>query len=390
MIISESEEKKAPGSDRKNPATVVIKQRYALTHSSSTKQVYHVSLDLQNTSFSFKVGDSIGIFPQNDPSDIEYLLSAMHAQGDEIIIEPRSQESMSIRHFLSHKANLVRLTSGFLKLYAEALPIQKKSELHTLLQPENKSQLTQYIGSHEVVDFLRHYPEARVPLQELCAQFSPLLPRFYSVASSPSLAPREVHLTVALTVYSHRAQMRYGVASRFLCHLAEENNTPVPVYVQPAHHFTLPTDDHAPIIMVGPGTGVAPFRAFMQERIHRQAKGKNWLFFGDRHRLSDYYYRDFWEDLSARGTLKLHVAFSRDQEHKIYVQHMMRDSAQELFAWLEEGASFYVCGDANRMAKDVDAMLHAIVQEQGAMSADSAKAYIKSLRANKRYLADVY
>ncbi len=390
MIISESEEKKTPGSDRKNPAIVVIKQRYALTHYSSTKQVYHVSLDLQNASFPFKVGDSLGIFPQNDPNDIEQILSAMHAQGDESIVEPRSLESMSVRHFLRHKANLVRLTSGFLKMYEEAVPIQNKSKLHALLQPENKSQLTQYLSSHEVIDFLRCYPEVRIPLQVLCAQFSPLLPRFYSIASSPSCVPSEVHLTVALTAYTHRDQMRYGIASRFLCHLAEENTTPILVYVQPAHHFTLPADDHAPIIMVGPGTGVAPFRAFMQERIHRQAKGKNWLFFGDRHRRSDYYYRDFWEDLSGRGILKLDAAFSRDQEHKIYVQHRMHHSAKEFFSWLEEGAYFYVCGDANRMAKDVDSMLHAIVQEQGAMSPESAKAYIKSLRANKRYLADVY
>lgn len=384
MIISESE-KKIAGSDRKNPATVVIKERYALTKAGSTKQVYHVTLDLKETSFPFKVGDSIAIFPQNDPQDVERMLAAMHAQGDERIVEPRSQEQMDVRRFLTYKANLVRLSSGFIKLYSP-----QKSELHALLLPENKSQLTQFIQEHETLDFLLAHRHMRVPLQELCAQFSPMLPRFYSVASSPALIPSEVHLTVALTAYPHRDAMRYGVASHFLCHLAQENHTPIPVYVQPAHHFTLPSDETTPIIMIGPGTGVAPFRAFLQERLHRGASGKNWLFFGDRHRASDYYYQEYWEDLASRGALKLDVAFSRDQEHKIYVQHMMHAQAQELFAWLEAGAHFYVCGDAHRMAKDVDSMLHTIVQSQGSMSPDSAKAYVKSLRANKRYLADVY
>jgi sulfite reductase (NADPH) flavoprotein alpha-component len=366
---------------------VVIKERYALTQKDSTKQVFHVSLDLQNAPLAFKVGDSIGIFPQNDPVEVEQLIAALHAQGDETIADPRSNETMSFHHFLTFKVNLSRLTSGLIKLFAQTTP---NAELQTLLLAENKPQLTQYLNTHEIIDFLHAHPDVRMDTQELCAHFSPLLPRFYSVASSPSSIPGEVHLTVALTKYTQRDRTRYGVASHFLCHLAQENHTPVPLYVQPAHHFTLPADDTIPIIMVGPGTGVAPFRAFMQERMHRSSPGKNWLFFGDRHRMSDYYYQEFWEDLSAKGILKLHTAFSRDQEHKIYVQHMMQSHAQELFAWLEAGAHFYVCGDAQRMAKDVEAMLHTIVQEQGNMTPENAKAYVKSLRATKRYLADVY
>ncbi len=387
MIISEAQEKKAPGSDRKNPVSVVIKERYALTEKSSTKQVYHVSLDLQNAPLSFKVGDSIGIFPQNDPHEVEQLIRAMQAHSDEIIADPRSNESMTLQHFLSYKANLSRLTSGFIKLFAQAAPY---AELQALLLVENKQGLTQYLSTHEIIDFLQNHKAPHIPLQEICAHFSPLLPRFYSVASSPSSIPGEVHLTVALTVYTHCDRTHYGVASHFLCHLAQENHTSIPVYVQPAHHFTLPADDNIPIIMVGPGTGVAPFRAFLQERRHRSATGKNWLFFGDRHRMSDYYYREFWEDLSAQGLLKLNTGFSRDQEHKIYVQHMMHAHAKELFEWLEAGAHFYVCGDAQRMAKDVEAMLHMIVQEQGAMTPENAKVYVKSLRTTKRYLADVY
>lgn len=381
MIISESQEKKALGLNRKHPATVVIKERYALTHPSSTKQVYHVSLDLQNAPLPFKVGDSIGIFPQNDPQEIKQLLTALQCQGDENIMDPRSNEPMSFAHFLTHKANLSRLTSGMISLVFQQ---------SALLLPENKADLMQYLATHEILDFLTEHPGYTSTPQELCSHFSPLLPRFYSVASSPYTQNNEVHLTVALTMYSHRERTRYGVASHFLCHLAQENQTPIPVYVQPAAHFTLPADDNAPIIMIGPGTGVAPFRGFMQERMHRSAKGKNWLFFGDRHSKSDYFYREFWEELSSQNLLRLNAAFSRDQEHKVYVQHMMQAHASELFTWLEEGAYFYVCGDAQRMAKDVDAMLHAIVQEHGGMTAENAKAYVKSLRTTKRYLADVY
>lgn len=387
MIISKSEEKKAPGSDRKNPIIVTIKERYALTKKESAKQVFHVVLDLQNAPISFRVGDSIGILPQNDPRDVEQLIVKLQTKSDTHIIDPRSQAPMSLQRFFSEKVNLTRLTSGLIKLYAQHTD---HPELHTLLLQENKQALMHYLNQYEVLDFLHAFPQVRVNPQDFCAQLSPLLPRFYSIASSPSLLHNELHLTVALTVYTHRNQERYGIASHFLCHLAQEKQTPIPIYVQPAHHFTLPSDDSIPLIMVGPGTGVAPFRAFLQERIHRGASGKHWLFFGDRHRISNYYYRDFWEELSTRGMLKLDVAFSRDQEHKIYVQHMMHTHAQELFAWLEKGAHFYVCGDALRMAKDVDAMLHTIVQEQGAMGSEHAKAYVKSLKAAKRYLTDVY
>lgn len=390
MIISEAE-KKIPGSDRKNPALAVIKERYALTKAGSTKQVYHISLDLKNAPLQFSVGDSLGIFPKNDPIHVEDLITAVRVDGDESILDPRSGDTITLRDFLSNKANLSRIPSSFLKLYHEqALAQGKASPLGHLLLPENKTQFSEFVNAHETLDIVRAYSETDIPIQDLCNQFSALLPRFYSVASSPLPIPNEVHLTVALTVYPFRDQRRYGVASHFLCHLANEDDTPIPVYVQKAHHFTLPKDDNIPIIMIGPGTGVAPFRAFLQERIHRQANGKNWLFFGDRHRTTDYYYQDFWESLSSNGLLTLSTGFSRDQEHKIYVQHMMQEHAQELFAWLESGAHLYVCGDAQRMAKDVEAMLHAIVQEQGSMDPEAAKAYVKSLRAQKRYVADVY
>jgi len=286
---------------------------------------------------------------------------------------------MTLAHFLFHKANLRQLTSSFLKPFPELKPLL-----------ENKEDLSNYLKQHEPYDVLRIVKDSRLDLQELCTLFSPLLPRFYSVASSPIFHPGEVHLTVAVTVYAVRDQQRYGVASRFLCHLAEVAKTPIPLYVQKAHHFSLPQSNHTPIIMVGPGTGIAPFRGFMQERLARRAKGKNWLIFGERHREHNYYYQPFWEDLLQQEFIQFDTAFSRDQEQKIYVQQRMQEKGKELFAWLQEGAHFYVCGDAQRMAKDVDTMLHHIVQKHGAMTQEAARAYIKMLKTEKRYLTDVY
>jgi len=370
--------------NRNNPATAVIKERFALTKPGSTKQVYHISLRIEQP-LTFRVGDSIAIFPQNEKEHVEAILEVLGASGNETITDPRSKEPMSLSAFLLFKANLRQLTSSFLKSYQHYFP---NPQLEALL--ENREKLSDYLKTHEPYDLLLAYKGFKLPLQELCALFSPLLPRFYSVASSPICHPEEVHLTVALTVYPWHEGQRYGVASRFLSHIAEIERTPIPIYVQKAPHFTLPQEDLTPIIMVGPGTGIAPFRGFMQERLARSAKGKNWLIFGERHKMHNYYYQEFWEELSSQGHLKLDTAFSRDQEEKIYVQHLMQTRGKELFAWLEEGAHFYVCGDAARMAKDVDAALHQIIQNQAALSPDAAKAYVKALKQTKRYLTDIY
>jgi sulfite reductase (NADPH) flavoprotein alpha-component len=377
--------------DRLHPIKSVIKERYPLTKTGSTKHTYHVSLDFNNAPIRFKVGDSIGIYPQNDPRLVQHLIEALKAQGDERIRDPRSGTDMTLWDFLSFKANLSRLTSSFLKLFYECeIMHDKKNNLHRLLQQENKPLLSQYLSTHDPLDLFKEYNNIQAPLQELCTQFGPLLPRFYSVASSLLVFKNEVHLTVALFTFSHQGEQRYGVGSHFLCNLAVINETEIPIYVQPAHYFTLPSDDNAPMIMVGPGTGVAPYRAFMQERLAKNAQGKNWLFFGERNRKTDYFYEEDWTQWTSQGNLKTDLAFSRDQPKKIYVQHRMYEKAKELWAWLEEGAYFYVCGDAHRMAKDVEAMLQKIVQEQGGMSEEAAKAYVKNLRSQKRYLTDVY
>jgi sulfite reductase (NADPH) flavoprotein alpha-component len=221
-------------------------------------------------------------------------------------------------------------------------------------------------------------------------QFAPLLPRFYSVASSPKTHPDEVHLTVALSTYDHHGELRYGVASHFLCHIAEENATAIPSYVQPTPHFTLPHNHEAHIIMIGPGTGVAPFRGFLHERLAHNAPGKNWLFFGERHRAFDFFYEEFWTSLVGQNKLRLDLAFSRDQEDKQYVQHRLTENGKELWSWLQEGAYLYLCGDADPMAKEVEATLLQIFKEHGNLAEADAKAYLKSMRHERRYLIDVY
>lgn len=371
--------------DRYNPFFAKIKERSLLTKPGSTKKTFHLVLDLKGAELVFKPGDSIGVFAHNDLLLVERFLQAMGKTGKEGVICPRTQESISLLEFLSKRANLAKLTSGFIKLVKEISPHEKK--LEGLL--ENREHLLGYCRQNDPLDFLEEFSHLSFPLDRLVAQFSPLLPRFYSVASSLKTYPGEVHLTVALTSFLHKGDVRYGVASHFLCNLATFS-TEVPIYVQPTPHFILPEEGRAPIIMVGPGTGVAPFRAFMQERRSTNAKGKNWLFFGERNRHLDFFYEDFWHDLCSQNKLRLDTAFSRDQKEKVYVQHKMIERGQLLWEWLQEGAYFYVCGEADPMAKEVEAALLHIIQQQGSLTEESAKNYIRGLRHEKRYLSDVY
>lgn len=367
---------------RHHPVFLRMKERKELTSGGieSAKQTFHISLDLAAAEISFEAGDSLGVFAQNDPTLVQHILQAMGVAPHTLVTDPRSQQPMSLLEFLTHKANLSRVTSSFLRLF----------HTENLLEEGNREALLQYLATHDPLDLFRSYKlNAGVSLQEVCAQFGPLLPRFYSVASSLVEHPSEVHLLVAVSTFTHSGEIRFGVASHFLCHLAQ-SETPIPVYVQPAPHFSLPQDPHTPIIMVGPGTGVAPFRAFLQERIARGAPGKNWLFFGEQHRAHHYFYQDFFEELVKNKQLELDLAFSRDQVEKIYVQHRMQEKGAQLWRWLQEGAYFYVCGDADKMAKDVEHALHLILQEHGGLNEEGARDYIRHMRKEKRYLADVY
>jgi sulfite reductase (NADPH) flavoprotein alpha-component len=380
-----------PVYNKQSPCLAKVKEKSLLTGPNSLKETYHISLDIKDTGLHFTPGDSLAIFPQNDPKLVLQALSFLGCPPEKNLVDPRSNIEMSALSYFSSKANLAKISSSLLKHLIE-LPIcpEKKLQLSYLLEPENKPLLTDFIAQNdliEVLSFLKHPPEF---LDPLLAHLSPLLPRFYSISSSLKTHTDEVHLLVALASYTYKEETRYGVASHFLCNLATPGLTEVPLYVQPSKHFKLPENPDSNIIMIGPGTGVAPYRAFLQERIAEEATGKNWLFFGGRYQASDFLYGDLWTKWRQEGKLHLSTSFSRDQEQKEYVQHALLNQSKEIFRWLEGGAYFYVCGDAQNMAKDVEAALISLIQKEGSFSPEETKAYFKALKASKRYLTDVY
>jgi sulfite reductase (NADPH) flavoprotein alpha-component len=362
--------------NKDNPFPAKIKERYLLNKAGSSKKTYHVTLDLSGSNIQYKAGDAVGIFPENHIDDINGILSALNLSGSEEVTDPRSSGIMTISHFLKTKANLTRIT----------LPLLKLTKNPALLGDENKEARADFIANHDLIELFEMYPPT-IPLQELTSYFSPMLPRFYSIASSPSVSPDSVDLLVATFSYKHGKKERQGIGSHFLCDLATMHQTSIYTYLHPTPHFTLPDDPNAPIIMIGPGTGVAPYRAFLQERHETNATGKNWLIFGERNRSTDYYYEAFFHSLEKKNFLKLDCAFSRDQKDKQYVQHLLLSQAEEVWSAIHEGAYLYICGDARHMAKDVTSALHSIVETHGKCD---PKAYIKNLRKEKRLLLDVY
>jgi len=368
--------------DRNNPLPVTLKNRYPLTQESSTKEIWHITLNMPEGSLEYHPGDSVGIYAQNDPALVAHLIDAMQARHEDPIVHKRSGKSMTLSQFLTHHANLSRLSSSFLKLVHANEGCER---IENLLS--DKANLRTFLAQNDPLFLLRDYAKTKLPLQELCDQFGPMLPRFYSVASSQKTQTNTLDLTVALFTWTQGSEKRYGVASHFLCHLATPGETPVPLFVQTANHFRLPSDHATDIIMIGPGTGIAPFRAFMQERAHHSASGKHLLFFGERSRKNDYLYEKEWADHS---NLHIHTAFSRDQDQKVYVQHRLEENASEIYQLLENGAHFYVCGDAKVMAKDVEKTLLQILSQEGSLTPESAKQRLKSLRKEGRYLLDIY
>jgi sulfite reductase (NADPH) flavoprotein alpha-component len=298
---------------------------------------------------------------------------------------------ISLREALTNRLALAKPTRKFVEtLAAKATAAADQAKLAVLLAPEGKDHLAGYLEDREFIDLLNEFPSAKLSPQELVDHLRKLMPRLYSIASSSKPYPYEVHLTVAVVRYETNHRSRVGVCSTFLSDRAELRSTPVPVFVSDSH-FGVPADGAKDIIMVGPGTGIAPFRAFMQERIATNATGRNWLFFGDQHKATDYLYEEEWVQWQAQGKLaRVDLAFSRDQLHKVYVQDRMRDQAAELWAWINGGAHFYVCGDAKRMAKDVDVTLHHVIATHGGMDPAAAAEYVKQMKRDKRYQRDVY
>ena len=360
------------GYTRKNPFAAKLIKSEKLTGEASNKDVRHVEIDLSGSGIHYEVGDALGLYATNCTELVDQLLG--HCDD----VEARHADSMSTRDLSAVTDELVELFQANVAATAEVQRLEK------LVEDDDQ------IDELDVLDFLQMFSETRVSADAIMEALPELNPRLYSIASSLKAHPDQVHLTVGKVTYQKNERLRKGVASTFLADRVQEGGS-VNVFVQKSHGFTIPADDSSPMIMVGPGTGIAPFLSFLQERSVRKASGDNWLFFGDQQAATDFLYQEQLEKWHREGLLnKLDTAFSRDQEEKIYVQDRMRENGAQLFQWLEAGGSFFVCGDASRMAKDVDKALHEIVQQQGALSVDDAKAYVKKLKAENRYCRDVY
>lgn len=378
--------KSEDGYSKRNPFSATIKRVVNLNAQGSEKDTRHVEISLHGSGLQYKVGDALGVIPHNDIEEADAIINALNLESSVVVNVPK-EGLMPLREALIHKLDISKITSSLLQWLVEKT---NNEELNALVQPDNKENYNKYVWGREILDVLNGLPRIDVSAQEFIENLKPLQPRLYSISSSPNAHPDEVHITVGVVQYESNGRVHHGICSGFLSRLVQEGST-VPVYISPSKNFGLPDDYNKPVIMVGPGTGIAPFRAFLEDRRLLGNAGKNWLFFGNPHQDSDFLYREEIETMMNEGVLtRLDTAFSRDQEQKVYVQNRMIERAEEIFDWLEEGGYFYVCGDAKRMAKDVHEALITIAQTAGGMSLEDAEGYIQRLQAEKRYQRDVY
>lgn len=370
--------------DKRNPFPATIIDNIPIVGRGSTKETRHIEFSLAGSGLRYEPGDALGIAASNDPAVVAALLEAL-ALAPDTPVEVKG-ESFPIGDALTHRFEITAATPRFLDYWAQ---LSDAAALRQLQQEDRSGERAVFLRTHHIVDIVRRFPVPGMAPQDLLTALRPLQPRLYSLASSLSAAPDEAHLTVAPVRYALHGEARSGVASGMLADRAEPDAT-LPVYIQSNAHFRLPGDD-APIIMIGAGTGVAPYRAFLQEREARDAGGKSWLFFGDRNFRTDFLYQTEWQGWLKDGTLsRMDVAFSRDGAEKTYVQHRMKEQARDLFAWLEEGAHVYVCGDAANLAPDVHQALIDIVASEARTGREAAEDYVRSLQADHRYQRDVY
>lgn len=382
----------APLYSRKNPFRAELVRHDRLTKQGSSKDTRHFVLSLAGSGLTYTPGDSLAAFGQNSPAVVEELLVWLGFSGDTLVTNPKG-EATTLREALQQDYIVNRANRKVLSGLAQTMPQgEQRNRLMEIL--DNSDLLCQYINTRDYVDILMDFDEAHFESPEsFLTQLSPVVPRLYSIASSLAAHPEEVHLCVAVVRYDTHGRPKKGLASGFLADHAEMFVKNIPVYVQESRTFRLPKDGATDIIMVGPGAGIAPFRAFIEQRVADGATGRNWLFFGEQRRATDFLYEQEWLGYRENGKLhRLDVAFSRDQDYKIYVQHRMLESGVELWDWLQNGAYFYVCGDAKHMAKDVHQALINIAQRHGGMSPEAAAEYVNVtlMKTQRRYLRDVY
>jgi sulfite reductase (NADPH) flavoprotein alpha-component len=385
-VIAEVKSGAASSVTRDNLALAPLVDKRDLTHSESSKTTLHLAFSIKDTGIIYEAGDACGVLPQNDLNLVAEILQTLKFNGNEQVICGKTGTT-TLHDALTHHLQITRLNR---KIVKEFVTLGNCTALLDLLAPAQQVHLDKYVYDRGLIDLLIEYPGVVQDPAELVAMLPKLAPRLYSISSSPAAHAGEIHTTVAVVRYNAHNRERGGVCSTLFADRASVSDR-LPIYIQPNKRFRLPQNSDAPIIMIGPGTGVAPFRGFLHERRALGASGRNWLFFGGRSATDDYLYREELEAMRKDGHLtRLDTAFSRDQEHKIYVQDRMMEQAPLFWSWLQEGASVYVCGDASRMARDVHATLLAIVAKQGEMPMEAAEEYVHTLKEEHRYHRDVY
>ncbi|BAC13609.1 sulfite (NADPH) reductase flavoprotein [Oceanobacillus iheyensis HTE831] len=376
-----------PVYSRTNPFHAEVLENLNLNGEGSNKETYHMELSIEDANFEFEIGDSLGIYPKNNPDMVEQLITGLNFEPEGSVSINKQGERRSLREALLTNFEISRITKPLLEKAAQYF---NNNNLKDLVTPEKVEEQKAYIQGRDVIDLITDYPPVDMTPEEFIQILRKMPARLYSISSSFRANPDEVHITVAKAIYTGNRQEQAGVCSG----QCAERVTPgdlLPIYIHRNPNFKFPNDVDTPVIMIGPGTGVAPYRSLLEEREEIGANGRTWLFYGDQHFATDFLYQVEWQNWLKKGVLtKMDVAFSRDSADKVYVQHRMLEHSKELFQWLQDGANIYVCGDEKYMANDVHQMLSTIIQKEGRYSFEEAEAYLTDMRKQKRYQRDVY
>ncbi len=372
---------------RTNPFHAKVLKNVNLNGAGSSKETMHIEFSLEGSGLSYVPGDALGVIPENDPELVTSLIKEMKWDPELEVNINKLGDTLPLTKALTTYFEITLLSK---KLLQQAAELTEDGELQKLLLVENASQLKEYCSGRDLLDMIQDFGPWKASAQEFVSMLRKMTPRLYSIASSISAHPGEVHLSIGAVRYTAHGRTRKGVCSVLVAERIKAGDT-LPVFVQPNKHFHLPESNDSDIIMVGPGTGIAPFRSFIEERAVTKAEGRTWLFFGDQHAASDFLYQTEIEQYQKNRVItKLDTAWSRDTDQKVYVQHKILENSKELYNWLENGGYFYICGDKDRMAKDVHNTLIEVIAKEGLMSDEAAEAYLNDLKKQGRYQRDVY
>ncbi|AIQ19246.1 sulfite reductase [NADPH] flavoprotein alpha-component [Paenibacillus sp. FSL H7-0357] len=387
--VQAAEHAESPDSaySRNHPFLAEVLENLNLNGRGSDRETRHLELSLAGSNLSFEPGDSLGVYPENHPQLVADIIAAMGWNSDESVPLNKKGEEGTLHEALLRHYEITVLTKPLLE---QAAQLTASAGLHALLAPDHQQELKSYIQGRDLLDLVQDFAPWEVPARSFVTILRKLPARLYSIASSYNANPDEVHFTVRAVRYESHDRDRYGVCSVHCAERVQPGDT-LPIYIQNNPNFKLPANSEVPVIMIGPGTGVAPFRSFLEEREEQGASGRTWLFYGDRHFVTDFLYQTDWQRMLKDGVLnKLDVAFSRDTEEKVYVQHRILEQSRELYAWLQEGAHVYVCGDEKHMAHDVHSALVTVIQRESGLSPEEAAAYLEHMQQEQRYQRDVY